>query len=279
MITTNKRNKNILGNALYTLVLIIVCVACVMPFLWMVSISLKTRAQSYDPSIWLFKPTFENYILIFKDRGIAKFLLNSSIIAVGTTILSLVLGSLSAYGLSRFEFKRKEDLSFWFLSLRMLPAMAAVLPIFVMVSLLKVFDTHIVLIICYLLFNIPFAIWMMRSFFEEIPRELEESAQVDGCTIIQRICKIVLPLALPGIIATAIFCIIQSWNEFVFALFLTANNANTLPTTVQNFLSVSGVMWGQMSAVGVVSTAPMIIFAIMVQKHMIRGLTFGAVKG
>ena len=276
---TNKKIKTTVGNVLYTLSITIICMICVFPFLWMVSISLKTKAQSYDPSIWLFTPTFENYIRIFQDRGIAKFLLNSSIVAVGTTLISLILGSLTAYYLARFEFKRKEDLAFWYLSLRMLPPMAAVLPFFVMVSLLKVFDTHLVLIICYMLFNIPFTIWMMRSFFEEIPKELEESAQVDGCTFVQRIYKIVLPIAMPGMIATAIFCIIQSWNEFVFALFLTANKASTLPTTVQNFLSVSGVMWGEMSAVGVVSTAPMIIFAIIVQKQMIRGLTFGAVKG
>lgn len=279
MTAGNKKNKSFLGNALYTLVIIIICLFCLFPFLWMVSISLKTRAQSYDPSIWFFSPTFENYIMIFQNRGIAKFLLNSSIIAVGTTVLSLVLGSLTAYGLARFDFKKKENLAFWILSLRMLPAMAVVLPFFVMASLFRIFDTHIVLIICYMLFNIPFAIWMMRSFFEEIPKELEESAQIDGCTVVQRIYNVVLPLALPGIVATAIFCIIQSWNEFAFALFLTAKNANTLPTTVQNFLSVSGVMWGEMSAVGVVSTAPMIIFAILVQKHMIRGLTFGAVKG
>lgn len=279
MTTTDKKNIAILGNALYTLGIIIICAVCVLPFLWMVSISLKTRAQSYDPSLWFFSPTFENYIMIFQNRGIAKFLLNSSIIAVGTTVLSLALGSLTAYGLARYDFKKKEDLAFWILSLRMLPPMAAVLPFFVMASLLKVFDTHIVLIISYMLFNIPFTIWMMRSFFEEIPKELEESAQVDGCTVLQRICRIVLPLAMPGMIATAIFCIIQSWNEFAFALFLTAKNANTLPTTVQNFLSVSGVMWGEMSAVGVVSTAPMVLFAILVQKHMIRGLTFGAVKG
>ncbi len=279
MINANKEIRTALGNALYTLTILLVCAACVFPFLWMVSISLKTRAQSYDPSIWFFTPTFENYRTVFQNRGIAKFLINSLIIAVGTTGISLVLGSLTAYGLARFDFKRKEDLAFWILSLRMLPPMAAVLPFFVMVSLLKVFDKHMVLIICYMLFNIPFTIWMMRSFFEEIPKELEESAQVDGCTFVQRIYKVVLPVAMPGIVATAIFCIIQSWNEFVFALFLTANNANTLPTTVQNFLSVSGVMWGEMSAVGVVSTAPMIIFAMLVQKHMIRGLTFGAVKG
>ncbi len=275
----NKKLKSPIFKILYYSLIILICIFAVFPFYWMVSISLKNHAQSYDPSVWFFKPIFDNYISIFKTRNISAYLKNSIIISVGTTLLSLFLGTLTAYGLAKYKFKKKEDVSFWLLSLRMSPAMAAVLPIFTIVSILRVFDNHFVLIITYMMFNIPFVVWMMRSFFEEIPKEIEESAKVDGCSNLQALVRVVLPMALPGLTATAIFCILQSWNEFVFALFLTAKAAPTLPTTVQNFLSVSGVVWGEMSAVGVVSSAPMIIFAIAVQKYMVRGLTFGAVKG
>lgn len=273
------RTKKRIQGFFYGAAILIICIICVFPFLWMLSISLKTPSQAYDPSIWVFRPVGENFESVFANRNLLKYLLNSLIIAVITTAISLVLGCLAAYGFARFQFDKRESLAFWVLSLRMLPPMATVLPFFVMASLLRILDTRLVLIIVYMLFNIPFTIWMMRGFFEDIPVEIEEAAKVDGCSLVKALYKVVLPMALPGMTATAIFCIINSWNEFVFALFLTSSKANTLPTTVQMFLSVSGVAWGEMSAVGAVSTFPMILFAILVQKYMIRGLTFGAVKG
>lgn len=258
--------------------LLIVCAVCVFPLLWMIMISLKTKTLTYDPSVWFFSPTFENYRMIFENRNAVDYLKNSSIVVVLTTVFSIFIGGLAAYGFARFEFKKKENRAFWVLSLRMLPPMASVIPIFVMASLLGVLDTHIVLIVCYMLFNIPFTIWMMRSFFEEIPVALEEAAFVDGASRFKVFIKIILPLATPGLIATAIFCLINSWNEFVFALFLTSADASTLPTTVTLFLSVTGVVWGEMSAIGIVTILPVLVFAMIVQKYMIRGLTFGGVK-
>lgn len=258
--------------------LFIVCLCCVFPLAWMLIISLKTKTQALDPSMWLFSPTFENFKTVFENRNATEYLSNSSIVVIMTTILSIFIGGMAAYGFARFEFKKKENRAFWVLSLRMLPPMASVIPIFVMASLLGVLDTHLVLIVCYMLFNIPFTIWMMRSFFEEIPVALEEAAFVDGASRFQVFLRIILPLATPGLIATAIFCIINSWNEFVFALFLTSSDASTLPTTVTLFLSVSGVAWGEMSAIGVVTILPVLLFAMVVQKYMIRGLTFGGVK-
>ncbi|MFD0717474.1 carbohydrate ABC transporter permease [Paenibacillus sp. GCM10027626] len=258
--------------------LLLVCALCVFPLLWMIIISLKTKTLTYDPSVWFFSPTFENYKMVFENRNAVEYLKNSSIVVVLTTVFSIFIGGLAAYGFARFEFKKKENRAFWVLSLRMLPPMASVIPIFVMASFLNVLDTHIVLIVSYMLFNIPFTIWMMRSFFEEIPVALEEAAFVDGASRFQVFIKIILPLATPGLIATAIFCLINSWNEFVFALFLTSSDASTLPTTVTLFLSVSGVVWGEMSAIGIVTILPVLIFAMIVQKYMIRGLTFGGVK-
>ena len=261
-----------------SLLICIVCVISVFPLFWMLLVSFKTGTQTLDPSIWFFKPTFENYRETFLYRNVTSYLSNSFIVVVFTTLISIVIGGLAAYGFARFEFKKRENMAFWVLSLRMLPPMATVIPFFVMAQMLQILDTHLVLIICYMLFNIPFTIWMMRGFFEEIPLAIEEAALVDGCSRFQVFIKILLPLAVPGLIATAIFCIIQSWNEFAFALFLTSSDANTLPTTVTLFLSITGVVWGEMSSVGVITIIPVLIFAMVVQKYMIRGLTFGGVK-
>ena len=157
--------------------------------------------------------------------------------------------------------------------------MAIVIPYFLMAMAARLLDTRVILIICYLLFNIPFTILMMRGFFEDIPMEIEEAGKIDGCNGLQVFKELILPLSLPGLTATAIFCLINSWNEFVFANFLTSVNAKTVPTSVMLFLSVSGTKWGEMAATGVLSSLPVILFGIIVQKYMIRGLTFGAVKG
>ncbi len=263
---------------LSTAVLWVICVLCVFPLFWMILISLKTGVQTIDPSIWIFQPTFANYDDIFQFHNALDYFKNSIIVVIFTTILSVLLGGMAAYGFARFQFNKREDLAFWVLSLRMLPPMAVIIPFFVMAQALRVLDTHLVLIICYMLFNIPFTIWMMRGFFEEIPQEIEEAAFIDGATRFHVFIRVLLPLALPGLIATAIFCIINSWNEFVFALFLTSSDASTLPTSVTLFLSITGVNWGAMSAVGVITILPVMIFAMIVQKHMIRGLTFGGVK-
>ena len=258
--------------------LLIVALMAIFPFIYMLIVSLKPRVLTYEPGIWIFRPTFDNYISLFKTRNLLHFAKNSLMVVIGTTSISLVLGSLAAYGFARFSFNKKEDLAFWILSLRMLPPMATVIPFFILARLTGILDTHLVLVLAYMTFNIPFSIWMMRGFFEEIPKEIEEAALVDGCTHWQVLIKVLLPLSLPGLTATAIFCVIQSWNEFAFALFLTGVNARTLPTTVTFFLSVTGVIWGEMAAVGIVTALPVLVFAMLVQKHMIRGLTFGAVK-
>jgi multiple sugar transport system permease protein len=265
-------------NLLTKTALILIALIAVFPFAYMLIVSLKTRALTYDPGVWLFKPTFENYFAVFRERHLLHYAKNSLLVVLATTAISLVLGSLAAYGFARFPFRKKEDLAFWILSLRMLPPMATVIPFFVLARLVGLLDTQVILIVAYLTFNIPFTIWMMRGFFEEIPREVEEAALVDGCSHRGALARVMLPLALPGLAATAIFCVIQSWNEFAFALFLTGVNARTLPTTVTFFLSVTGVIWGEMAAVGVVTALPVLVFAMLVQKYMIRGLTFGAVK-
>lgn len=261
------------------LAVIIMCVWAVFPLIWMVIISLKERIYTYDPSVWVFTPVLDNYITVFTEKNLGKFLINSVIVSVSTTVLSLSIGTLAAYGFSRFKVKRVRGLMFFLLGVRMIPSVAIVIPIFVIARFGSLLDKKILLIITYMIFNIPFTVWMMKGFFDDIPRELEEAGKVDGCTTFQALFKILLPVVKPGMIATSIFCIISSWNEFVYALFLTSIKSVTTPTIVQMFLSVQGVVWGEMSAVGTISVMPVLLFAVIVQKNMVRGLSFGAVKG
>ena len=252
---------------------------CVFPFYWMLLTSFKQRVDVTDPSVWIFVPTLQNYIDVFEKRNLLLNIMNSIIVVSGTTVISLFVGTMAAYGFARFKFKRKEDIAFWILSLRMLPPMAVVISFFILGRMLRMLDKHLYLIIIYLSFNIPFTIWMMRGFIEDIPLEIEESAWLEGCSRLSGFAKVVFPLVAPGLVATAIFCIIQSWNEFTLAFFLTSFNAKTVPTIVTSFLSVTGVLWGEMAAVGIIAITPIIIFAFLIQKHLIRGMTFGALKG
>ncbi|MCI8295320.1 MAG: carbohydrate ABC transporter permease [Lachnospiraceae bacterium] len=245
----------------------------------MVLISLKPKVDIFDPGKFIFTPTLQNYTSIIKNAHILDYFANSMIVSVISTAVSLAIGSVAAYGFARFNWKKREDMAFMVLSQRMLPAMAVVIPYFLMAMVSGLLDTRLILIVCYLLFNIPFTILMMRGFFEDIPMEIEEAGKIDGCSGFQVFKELILPLSLPGLTATAIFCLINSWNEFVFANFLTSIRAKTVPTSVMLFLSVSGTKWGEMAATGVLASLPAIIFGITVQKYMIRGLTFGAVKG
>lgn len=245
----------------------------------MILVSLRNRVDILTPGKIFAPISFINYQTVIKENQIFAYFKNSVIVAFFTTVISLLLGSVAAYGFARYNWKKREDRAFWILSQRFLPAMAVVIPYFLMGALFKLLDTQLLLVICYTTFNMPFTIWMMRGFIEDLPIELEEAAFVDGCTRFQTLRKIVLPLVLPGMVATAIFCMINSWNEFVFANFLTSINAKTVPTSVMMYLSISGVKWGEMAATGVMAVLPVLFFAISVQKYMIRGLTFGSVKG
>lgn len=272
------RRKTVFG-IIRGVYLTFLCLSCLLPFVWMVMVSFRNRVDIINPVHLFVKPVLKNYQNIIKINNIEMYFKNSILVAVGSTVISLVLGGIAAYGFARFQWKKREGRAFWVLSQKFLPAMAVVIPYFMMASLSGLLDTRLVLIIGYTTFNIPFTIWMMRGFIEDLPIELEEAAWVDGCSRWQGIMKILFPLIVPGMAATAIFCIINSWNEFVFANFLTSIHAKTIPTSVMMYLSVSGVKWGEMAATGVLAVIPVLVFAISVQKYMIRGLTFGSVKG
>jgi len=267
----------------YVLVFILLAITLI-PVFWIINNSFKTRAEiiAHEP-VWLPKqPTLRNFKKVFFP-GPGEFsgwdgIKNSIIVASSATVLALVFGSMAGYAFSRYNFKGKENIAFWALSTRMFPPAATVVPIFRVFSWLGLIDKHLALTIAYLVFNLPFALWMMKGFFTDIPREIDECAMVDGCGRIGALWRVVLPLALPGIATTAIFCFLFSWNEFLFALVLTRAKAQTYPVLVTTFLGVKGIEWEYMSAYGSSGTIPIIILALVVQKYFVRGLTYGALK-
>lgn len=261
----------------YILIAIIVVIT-IFPVYYMVTTSLKTPILTYNPSIWFFKPTFVNYISLFTTYRVAPYFLNSIIVTVISVIVALILGTLAAYGFSKFNFKNKEGLAGWILSIRFLPAISGIIPLFLLANFLGILDTRFLLVISYLTFNLPFAIWMLRSFIEEIPNEIIEAAFVDGANQFQALIKIIFPLMGPGLFATSALLIIQTWNEFALALFLATNHSRTMPTITSQFQTVRGIVWGEMTALGVLTTLPVIFFAIIARKYLVRGLTLGAVK-
>jgi multiple sugar transport system permease protein len=271
-------NRSVPIKVLKILALAFILIVSIFPVYYMVTTSFKTPLQTYDPSVWIFSPTLENYKNLIEKYKVTPYLINSLIITSISVLLALVLGSLSAYALAKFDFKGKEDVAGWMLSMRYLPAMSAVIPLFLLAQQFHLYDKHIFLIIAYQTFNIPFATWMLRGFFEEIPRELEEAALVDGANRWQSLIYILLPLVRPGLFATAALLVIQTWNEFTLAFFLTSSNARTAPIITSQFQTVRGILWGEMTALGVLTTLPVIVFAILARKNLVRGLTFGAIK-
>jgi len=185
---------------------------------------------------------------------------------------------MAAYSLARFKFKGSDNIAFWMLSIRMMPPVVAVIPLYIIMRNLRLLDTPWCLVIAYLTINLPFVVWMMKGFFEEIPREIEESALVDGCSTFDVFRRIALPLAAPGLAATGIFTFIFSWNEFLIALILTGTKSVTLPVGIIGYMKETGINWGYMTAGGILALIPVIIFAALAQKNLVKGLTMGALK-
>ena len=262
--------------------LILTLIVWLFPLYWIVATSLKTRLDAFAyPPVWVFSPTIESYheTFVVSQSPMTRFLLNSILISLGTTVLSMVVGTAAAYSLARYQFRAKKHLIFWILSTRMAPAIAVVLPIFLLMKRVALINTFPGMILAYTTFNLPFVVWMMRGFFGEISKELEEAALIDGATPWKSFWLVGIPLAAPGLVATAVFCFIFSWNEFLFALVLTGIQTKTLPVAITAFWSTSDLKWGQFMATAVVMIAPVLAFAIAVQRYLVRGITLGAVKG
>lgn len=293
-------------------IVILYAIITILPLLWIVATAFKSQgdAIAYPPKV-IFTPTLEGFVDLFtvqtrqppqfiaklppaktwygklaRARGmviagpspvIGRFL-NSLIIGFGSTILATLLGTLAAYGFSRFKVPLSDDLMFFILSTRMMPPIAVAVPIYLMYRWLNLYDTQIGLILLYTAVNLSLAVWLLKGFIDEIPREYEEAALIDGYTRLQAFRKVVLPQAVTGIAATAIFCLIFSWNEYAFALLLTSSKAQTMPPFIPFIIGEGGQNWPAVAAATTLFLVPIVIFTIVLRKHLLRGITFGAVR-
>jgi multiple sugar transport system permease protein len=254
----------------------------VVPFYWLVTTSFKRQIDylAYPPQAIPPAWTLEGYRVLFEQQDLAHFFANSVVITLTSTALAVFLGALAAYSLARakFPFRLNSILAFWMLLTRMYPAIATAIPYFLIMRDLHLLDTRPALIVTYTAFNLPFVVWLLIGFYEELPVELERAAMIDGCGPWQRFWKIVLPLSAPALVATAILSAVLAWNEFLFAVMLTRVNAKTLPVVMSGFITDKGTQWDQMTALGVITVLPVLVFALAVQRYLVRGLTLGAVK-
>ena len=250
------------------------------PLYWMLNTSLKPSSDylAIPPVWWPEEPTMSHYTAaLFVYRGL-EGLVNSIIVSSAATVLSALLGSLMAYSLARYN-TGGQHLSFWVLSQRFLPPIAIVLPVFLIYRNIGLYDTHLGLILAYTVFTLPVSVWMMYAYFRQMPRSLEEAALVDGCTRWRAFWTVAVPLAAPGIVAAAVFAFIACWTEFFFALLLTSRHAFTLPTVFRSFIGFQGAQYGEAAALAIVSLGPSIFLGVLAQRHLVRGLTLGAVRG
>jgi len=259
--------------------LAVIMLVCVFPFYWMVTTSLKTQIVALQsPPVWSFTPTLDNYRVALFEDGVLRTLINSLIIAVSTTTLALLLGVPAAFALARFDFRGKKDLWFWFITNRMISPIVLALPFFLIARNFGMLDKHITLILIYLTFNLPIVIWIVTDQFRGIPYELDEAARMEGAsqfTIMRTIC---LPLAMPGVAVSAIFSFIFSWNELMFGLVLTRSEARTAPAMAVSFMEGYNLPYGKIMATSTLIVIPVLIFALIASKQLVRGLTMGAVK-
>jgi multiple sugar transport system permease protein len=293
-------------------VVVLYAIVSMVPLVWIVLTGFKTPPDSisYPPKV-LFQPSLEGYVNLFTTRtrqtpafiatlppaqtwydrlvrsrnmviaGPSKYVprfINSLVIGFGSTFLAVLLGTLAAYGFSRFKVPLKDDLLFFILSTRMMPPIAVAIPIYLMYRELGLTDTKLGMILLYTAVNISLAVWLLKGFIDEIPREYEEAAMIDGYTRLQAFRKVVLPQAATGIAATAIFCLIFAWNEYAFAVLLTSGTAQTTPPFIPFIIGEGGQDWPAVAAGTTIFLIPIVAFTILLRKHLLRGITFGAVR-
>jgi multiple sugar transport system permease protein len=272
------------GVTVRIVVLAIAVAIAIIPFIYLFLNSIKGSMEflAVPPQILPKQVTWENYQILFLKSGsdTSRYLMNSIVITAVTTVISVTLGALAAYSLARIDFPYKiaTIIAFLFLVVRFYPKITTTLPYYMLMRNFHLLDTRLAIIIAHVSITLPFAVWLMLTFFQEIPRELEQSAMLDGAGPFERFVRIVLPLAWPGLATAAILTALVSWNEFLIASSLSAVNAKTLPVAVTSYVTDKGILWGPMSAMSTVIVLPIMLFALLVQRYLVRGLTLGAVK-
>lgn len=280
----NKAGQRWLTLALW----VIFSLMTLIPIWWMFLVSVKRRADLFGKPSFLVdfsRITWDNYATVISNPAFQKYMINSLIVSTSNAALVCVLGLLAAYAMSRYRMTGKDNIFFWVLTNRMAPPAAFLLPLFLLFTTVfvvgdwKLFDTRIGLILLYCVLNLPFAFWLLQGIVDGIPVELDEAAYMDGASTFQVLWTVIVPLATPGIAVTAILTWVFAWNEYLFASTLTSVNARTITTGLAEFVTVTGTNWGQMAAVAMLTLLPAAIVLALVQKHIVAGLTFGAVKG
>lgn len=276
LVTGGKRNKCLRGIGFYTGTLLILFFV-LFPFIWMVLSSFKTQSEMMNiKHLFKFNVTTQNYKDIFTTYNFVKPIANSFLIALLSTVFSMLLALPASYAIARFGMKR---MALLLLVVRMIPVITFLVPWFSIFTVLGIIDTHFGLILAHMVVALPFIVWIMVPFFETLPRELEESASIDGSTRFNSFIKIIIPLSLPGIVTSAILSFIFSWNNFMLGIILSGRNTKTLPVAIYSFISYTDINWGGLMAGSVVVTIPVLVISMILQKYIIKGLTAGAVKG
>jgi multiple sugar transport system permease protein len=264
---------------LFTLVAAAWALIVVLPVLWMTLMMFKPEAIMFArPPVWFFPPTLAHFDYVLA-HGFIWNLVASLVIALASTLLVVLVGTPAAYAFARFPIRRRDDLLLFVLGTRMAPPIALAIPFYLIYARVGLLDTYIGLIVAYLTFNLSFYVWVLWSFCRDLPVELEEAARADGYPRSHVLLRVVLPLLRPGIIATAMLCFIFAWNEFLYAFLLGGKTMETLPVAVPKLITSQGVKWGELSVVGIVALLPVLLAVFLLQRHIVRGLTMGAVKG
>lgn len=271
---------------LSTIVWLLISVVTLIPVWWMFVVSMRPRVQLYSKSFLIDRLYWDNYKAVLDDPTFLRYLVNSLIVATSNATLVCVLGLLAAFGLSRYRITGGDNVFFWLITNRMAPPAVFLLPLFLIftkwfvVGDWMMFDTKTGLVLLYCVFNLPFAIWLLKGMLDGIPQELDEAARIDGATTSQILFRLILPLAKPALAVTFILTWIFAWNEYLFAATLTSSaNARTVTTALAEYVSVTGTNWGEMAAMAFLTCLPALVFLAFVQRHIVAGLTFGALKG
>lgn len=260
------------------LILTAASLVILLPILWVMRTSFANRLIAYKiPPVWFFTPTLENYRIIFEKYPFQKYFYNSLLVSIAASLVALALGALAAYSIARFK-TGDPILRLSMLSTQMLPPITLVIPIFLLARIFHLWDSRLGLILAYLSFNLPYTVWILIGFFQGIPVDLEEAAMIDGCSRVQAFWRITVPVSLPGLLAAGVFNFILNWNEFLFALILTGRETRTLPVAIASLWTQQGVQIGAVSAATFLVILPVILLTWVIQKSLVRNLTFGSIK-
>lgn len=272
-----RRPVQIVGGWARALGILAVVIAFISPLIWMLLASLKTNLEIIDPSkTFSFTPTVKNFETVFGAQAFGPIILNSIVVGAGATLLALIIGVPAAYGIARFK---ATNTTAYLLMARIIPGVSLLIPWYFLFSQMQLVGTYTVLILTHVFVTMPLVVAIMSSFFDGIPEELEEAAQIDGSSRIGAFVRVVLPLSVPGIATATILSFIFSWNNFLFALVLSNQYTRTLPVAIVNFTSYAAVDWGGLMAAAVVITVPVMIIALLAQRYVVSGITAGATKG